>query len=71
MFVVTQDQLVAHGPIGADQVIPGPWHPVHHLVIFRNVGVEYSERADHLAANIRQHRIIDLVGLSEPLQNFA
>jgi hypothetical protein len=38
-------------------------------VIFRNVGVEYSERTDHLAAHIRQQRILYFVGIAEPLQN--
>ncbi len=71
MFVVTQEQLVAYGSIRSYQVISRPWHPVHHLVIFRNVGVEYSERTDHLAAHIRQQRILYFVGIAEPLQNVA
>jgi hypothetical protein len=40
-------------------------------VIFGNVGVEYSERTDLLAAHIRQQRILYFVGIAEPLQNFA
>jgi hypothetical protein len=71
MFVVTQEQLVAYGSIRSYQVIARPWHAVHHLVIFGNVGVEYSERTDHLAAHIRQQRILYFVGIAEPLQNFA
>ena len=71
MFVVTQEQLVAYGSIRSYQVISRPWHAVHHLVIFGNVGVEYPERADHLAAHIRQQRILYFVGIAEPLQTFA
>jgi hypothetical protein len=40
-------------------------------VIFRNVGVEYSKRADHFAPDIRKERILYFVGIAEPLQNFA
>src|SRR5260370_863346 len=71
VFVVAQEQLVAYGSVGGDQVMPRPRHPIHHLVIFRNVGVEYSKRADHLAPDIRKERILYFVGITEPLQNFA
>ena len=40
-------------------------------MIFRNVGVEYSKRPDHLAPDIRKERILYFVGIAEPLQNFA
>ena len=40
-------------------------------MIFRNVGVEYSKPADHLAPDIRKERIFYFVGLAKPLQNFA
>jgi hypothetical protein len=40
-------------------------------VIFRNVGIEYSKRADHLAPDIRKERILYFVGITEPLQNFV
>src|SRR5229473_1791568 len=62
---------VAHSSVGGDQIMPRPRHPVHHLVIFRNVGVEYSKPADHLAPDIRKERIFYFVGLAKPLQNFA
>src|SRR5208282_533426 len=36
-----------------------------------NVGVEDSERANHLAAGVREQRILDLVGLAEGGENLA
>jgi hypothetical protein len=70
MLVTEQEQLVEHGSIGSNQVVSGPRDPVHHLVIFGDIGSEYSECADHLAPNVRKHRIFNLVCVSEPLENF-
>ena len=61
MLVTGQEQLVAHGAIRRNQVFPRPRHSVHHLVIFGNVGVQYSECADNFAADIRQQRVFDFV----------
>src|SRR5690242_18556306 len=71
MLVVAQKELVAHGSIGCDQKIPWPWYPVHHLVIFRDICVEYSEFPNHFAANIGQQRVRNLVGLTESFQDLA
>src|SRR5260370_16899854 len=37
VLIVAQEQLVAHSSVGADQVIPRPHHPVHHLLTFPNL----------------------------------
>ena len=71
MLVTGQEQLVTHRAVRRNQVITRERHSIHHLVIFRNVGIEYSERSDHIAAHIRQQRILYFVGIAEPLQNFA
>ncbi len=71
MLVVAQEELVAHGSVGCDQKIPGPRYPVHHLVIFRDIGVEYSECPNYFAANIGEERILDLVSITEPFQDLA
>jgi hypothetical protein len=40
-------------------------------VIFGDVGIENSERADDLAAGVREQRIVNLCGLAEGGKNFA
>src|SRR5216684_7190046 len=64
MLVVALKELVAHGSIGCDQKIPWPWYPVHHLVIFRDICVEYSEFPNHFAADIGEERVRNLVSLT-------
>jgi len=71
MLVVAQEELVAHGSIRRDEKIPGPRHPVHHLVIFRDIGVEYPKCPNHFAADIREERVLNLVSLTEPFQGLA
>ena len=71
MLVIAQEQLVAHGAIGRNQVFARPRHPVHHLVILGDVGVENPEGADDLAADVRKQRVFDLVRVAEITENFA
>jgi hypothetical protein len=71
MLVIGQEQLVAHRAIRRNQVISRERHPVHHLVIFWNVGVQYPECADNFATDIRQERILDVVSRAESFENFA
>ena len=71
MFITAQEYLIAHGTIGRDQVLARPRHPIHHLVIFWNVGVQYPECADNFATDIRQEWILDVVSRAESFENFA
>ena len=71
MLVIAQKEFVAHCAVRSNQIVPGPWHPVHHFVIFRYVGIEDSIRANDLTTRIRQKRICDLVGFAEIVQNLV
>jgi hypothetical protein len=71
MLVVALEELVAHGSIGCDQKIPWPRYPVHHLVIFRDICVEYPEFPNHFAADIGEERVRNLVSLTESFQDLA
>ena len=70
MFIAGQEQFVLHDAVAPDQVFAGPWHPVHHLMIFRDIRIEYSKRTDHLAAGIRQQWKFDLVRFAEVTEYF-
>jgi len=69
MLVTGQEQLVVHRAVRRNQVIAWERHSVHHLVIFRNVGIQYPERADNLATDIRQERILDFISRAERFEN--
>jgi hypothetical protein len=71
MLVAGQEQFVPHGVVRRNQVITRERHPVHHLVIFRNVGIKYPECADYLATRIRQKRILNVVGRPESFKDLA
>jgi hypothetical protein len=71
MLVTGQEQFVAHRAIRRNQVITGERHPVHHLVILWNVGVQYPECADNFAADVRQEWKLDVVSRAESFENFA
>ena len=40
-------------------------------MIFRNVGIQYSERADDFATDIRQEWILDVISRTERFENLA
>ena len=69
MLVVAQKKLVAYGAVRRNQIVARPRHPVHHLVVFGDVGIEDPKCADYFAADIGEKRILDLVGLTEVMQN--
>ena len=71
MFIAAQEQLISYDSIWREKVFTGPWHPVHHLVVVGNVGVEDSEGADNFATDIREHGIFDLVACRETEENFT
>src|SRR5271167_111204 len=71
MFVTGQEQLVAYGAIWRDEVIAGPRHPVHHRMIFGDVGIENSERSDNLAADVREQWVFDIVRVGKITELFA
>ena len=71
MLVAGQEQLVAHRAIGRNQVVTRKRHSVHHLVIFRNVGIQYPKRADNLATDIRQEGILYIVSCTESFENLT
>ena len=69
MLVIGQEQLVTHRTVRRNQVIAGERHSIHHLVIFRNIGIQEPESADNLAAHIRQERILDFISRTERFEN--
>jgi hypothetical protein len=40
-------------------------------MVFRDVRIEYAKGANHLAAHIGEHRILDSVGVTERAQDLA
>jgi hypothetical protein len=71
MLIAGQEQLVPHSMVRRNQIITRGRHPVHHLVILRNVGIKYAECADYLAAGIRQKWILNIVSRAEGFENLA
>lgn len=71
MLVTGQEQLVAYCAIRCNQVIAGERHPVHHLVILWDVGIQYPECTDNFAADVRQEWKVDVVSRAESFENFA
>ena len=71
MLVAGQEQFVPHGVVRRNQVITRKRHPVHHLVILRNVSVKYPECADYLAIRIGQKWILNVVGPAESFKDLA
>src|ERR1700730_2334653 len=71
MLVTGQEQLVTHRTVRRDQIITRERHPIHHLVIFRNISIEYPEGPDNLATDIRQKWILDFVSRTEGFEYLA
>ena len=71
MLVAGQEQLVPDRVVRCNQVITRERHPVHHLVIFRNVCIKYPECADNFATSIRQERIPNVVSRAESFEKLA